>query len=153
VDYYNLLNTWLKESNLPVSDDPGQESQHIKDLRTTIQEMLKEDTPLMQRRALGPAIVKDMVSYIGQRFGDDRREEELLPLLGEAFLLYAMPQLDGLDHDAILEVYRHLNELFDKVETKDKILARIRAFYLHIRLKDWETALAVHSGESESASG
>jgi len=100
-------------------------------------EALTGKNPLMERRTLGPAIVQDMLDYIGNRYSSAADKEHLLPLLGEAFLLYAVPQLDALDYEGILDVYQHVKALFAAAPAEQRlILHRIEVLYPHIT--DWE---------------
>ena len=104
-----------------------------------------QKTPLMKRRALGPAIIKDMIEYIDNRYKSSEVSATstlvALQLLGEAFLLYVVPQLDGLDHDGILKIYHYLDkDVFGELASEDKhyILTRIRALYPHIQPQEWQ---------------
>ncbi|HEY4720400.1 MAG TPA: hypothetical protein VII92_01035, partial [Anaerolineae bacterium] len=99
---------------------------------------------LMQRRAIGPAIVKDMIRYIGDRH---RRAPgaHVQCLLGEAILLYVAPQLDGLDRADIVEIYRYFLKGFFTAEplpqsvafAQGHVLERIKSLYPHIRSDEW----------------
>lgn len=131
--YRGLIRKWHTENGLP------QNVKRNQTLASVIFDLLKEDTPLMTRRALGPAISKDMIEYIGDRHAQDP-PKDLIDLLAESFLLYAVPQLDGLDHDGIIEIYQHLKGFFEERPERDDILERIRALYPHIHLSEWDKA-------------
>jgi hypothetical protein len=104
-----------------------------------------DKNPLMSRRAVGPAIVRDMIAYIGNRCQDyqletagvagaEQVDQKLCGYLGEAFAVYIVPQLDGLDYPGIKEIYQHLEGyIFLKNSYKDQILSRIRMLYPHIQ--------------------
>ena len=149
--------------------------------QTTRQQSTPDQNPIMIRRTIGPAIIRDMLSYIGQRYmdnlsrppqsisppiapeeGDDSEDqmtevegieaesgenpvqaaakiqaERLAGFFGEAFTVYIVPQLDGLDYEGIREIYWHINDvLFANNPLKGDILNRIRVLYPHIR--NWE---------------
>lgn len=89
---------------------------------------------LMERRALGPAIVKDMIRYIDVR---QRGNASELRYLLEAFCLYVVPQLDGLEQGVIIKVYKQLSQLFDGAERQQReiLLKRVRELYPYI---DWD---------------
>ncbi len=97
---------------------------------TLLTDLNLTSNPLMSSRAIGPAIVKDMVEYIGDRYqpGDD-----IIECLGEAFLLYLSPQLDGIAQDGILDIHRFISSLFKDTSISSSILSRIELFYPHIR--------------------
>lgn len=98
----------------------------LKDLELTI-------NPLMSCRAIGPAIIKDMVDYIGDRYQPDQPGEDIINCLGEAFLLYLSPQLDGIGQDEILNIHYFVAALFKEKDICSSILNRIELFYPHIR--------------------
>jgi hypothetical protein len=99
--------------------------------------LVATDGELMRRRALGPAILRDITKYIGDRRIDDD-EADLCALLCEAFLLYAAPQLDGIERSGIFGVYRYLHDVFATQELIwGALAARIRSLYPHITDKEW----------------
>ena len=106
--------------------------------------LVDEETILMRRRALGPAILKDMIAYVRDRFAQEKQVATLPDIWGEAFIMYALPQLDGLDHDSILAIYRHLHELTATLSPimHQTLLKRLAALYPHIQRKEWEQAIA-----------
>ena len=99
------------------------------------------ESKLMQYRPLGPAIAKDMIEYISDRSTwGEISDENLIQHLGESFLLYACPQLDGLERTAVLDVYKELEQILgDSGPAASDILARVRAIYPHI--SEWPTKL------------
>jgi len=117
---------WLQESNL----DKDLEIVYLYSL--LLRRFLRLDSPLMRCRGMGPAIIKDMLLYMG-----DRRQQtpgKLLELFAEAFRLYCIPQLDGLNQEAISEIYLYLkNTLFNdpriSEKTKQVILNRVQLLY------------------------
>jgi hypothetical protein len=115
--------------------------------------LLNDESMLMQRRAIGPAITRDMIRYMaqhlpqaGQHAGFDKDTE--LDVLREACLLYIVPQLDGLDQETIRQVYQDLTCLLWRKEGRDdaaslqdgapaEVMKRIRLLYLHIPDDRW----------------
>jgi MoxR-like ATPase/predicted RNA-binding protein with PUA-like domain/O-acetyl-ADP-ribose deacetylase (regulator of RNase III) len=160
--YHALVRRWFDRYGLPVQDDPADDSAGLQELTATLHALIQAGTPLMTRRALGPAIVKDMAEYIGDRYATDGRQDPmLLCYLGEAFQLYALPQLDGLDHEGILEVYAHVHHLFRGLARYDErpgmlplLLARIGLLYPHVQVDEWDRALrewkAKHPGTGDA---
>jgi MoxR-like ATPase len=131
--YQQLLQRWLQTHRL-LNDGDG-EAQALLDAFNAV---LAPTNMLMQRRALGPAIARDMVAYIGDRYQRDAAlavPVSRLALLGEAFLLYALPQLDGLDRDGIIEIYNEVKHLFEITDAMHPILVRLQSLYPHIHLE------------------
>ena len=129
----DLLEKWLQNLKSPDNQD------NLETLKTTLLKLLdmENSNPLMEQRTIGPAIIKDMISYIGDR-KNQSGDTSLLDLCGEAFLLYVVPQLDGLDREAIQKIYEFVAELFGYItsKTRDNILKRICLLYPHI--KKWQ---------------
>lgn len=96
---------------------------------------LLEATTLRQRRALGPAIVKDLVQHLGR--GGAAAGRELEERLAIAFTLYAVPQLDALDQEAIGAIYGELRPIFGEGPMAGRLLARLKQLYPHIREDEW----------------
>lgn len=121
-----------------------------------------QPNPLMARRALGPAIVKDLAEYLALSLAAANPPADLT-LLAEGLLLYVAPQLDGLDQEGIQAVYAFLVRLLrpdsaarPAIETGDlplpaadvapvrrdeggrALLARIRQLYPHLPIGHWE---------------
>ena len=97
----------------------------------------------MQRRALGPAIAQDMIAYIGNRYRGQKDVSKLLSYLSEAFLLFAVPQLDGLDRNSINRINQEVKQIFAGEDEESGQLAnpvekRIRALYPHMTEEDWK---------------
>jgi MoxR-like ATPase len=125
--YAELCSQWLADDgHITDVNDPGETKRT--NLLKTLGKLLDRESDLMKRRAIGPAIVRDMIGYIGERYTSD---EDAVTLLAEAFLLYAAPQLDGLDPTAIQAIYKALqsDELFGKAAEKKGILKRIADLY------------------------
>ena len=128
--YHALLERWMNEVGLPADGlrDP---------LRDALQKLIAAETELMRRRALGPAILRDIIRHIGDRRDHDN-QADLCDLLCEAFLLHAAPQLDGIERSGIFGINRHLQDLFAKQEMMLKaLIARLRSLYPHITEKEW----------------
>ena len=125
--YQNLVRQWLSKS-FPVNDELGESLNHRF-------EALLNDNALMRRRALGPAIVQDMAQYIcGRTPAVDASEHELM---GEALLLYVIPQLDGLDQQAIKAIYNYIKDFLEYRQSENRmivnaVLHRIRLLYPHL---------------------
>jgi hypothetical protein len=127
--YKPLRDGWI-DDQIPASAD----RQSLKD---GMDRLLERDTALMRRRALGPAIIKDMLEYMGDRCGDNADETALLNLLTEAFMLYAAPQLDGLDRDGICRIHTRVSEIFGQAAEDLGLLGRIKDLYPYIPDEDW----------------
>ena len=134
--YQPLRDDWIKEHD---GLKPVGATDDVEELTQKLNELLAQDTHLMRRRALGPAIAQDMIAYVGDRYPRrDPAEETMLDVLAEAFLLYAVPQLDGLDRAGIIKIYQELEERFGDAAKATGILARIKALYPYIPDEDWE---------------
>jgi hypothetical protein len=113
--------------------------------------LLARDSILMRRRAIGPAITRDMIRYMARRL---RSRGAAIPgaadgdlvALREAFLLYVVPQLDGLDKLTIHLIYADIARLlWEKGEEVGlppggepvEVLKRIRLLYLHVPDAQW----------------
>jgi hypothetical protein len=90
-----------------------------------------------------------MIAYIGNRHGDREAGETMKALVAEAFLLYAVPQLDGLDSDAIGEIYTALSEQFGDVDEEIGILPRIQALYPFLPPGHWKVHESAQPAEQE----
>jgi hypothetical protein len=125
-----LIRDWLKREQLDALN-----------LEEPLSRLIARDTVLMQRRALGPAIIRDMLFFIKDRQGQ-ANGASALSLLGEAFLLYAVPQFDGLDRADILSIHDELQKFFSAAEPRvlRGILNRIRLLYPHIPSAEWDKA-------------
>jgi hypothetical protein len=143
VAFYELVEKWFVENGLIEEGDKVPGATLLADLdtmlplRATFRELLdqrQKEGHLMRIRAIGPAVIKDMIEYMGGRVLDggaaDPRE-----YLAEAFLLYGVPQIDGLAQKNVEAVYKHLGRLFADVAQRATILQRIEALYPHIQ--DW----------------
>lgn len=96
------------------------------ELVNLLAELVTPNSHLMLHRALGPAIVEDMINYVGERH---QAGAAMGDLLADAFLLFAAPQLDGLDAGAIEDIYAELDGRFGGAGKRARILARIAALY------------------------
>jgi tetratricopeptide (TPR) repeat protein/MoxR-like ATPase len=145
--FFYLVDKWLDEQKVPVVRAEGDKacagwgvcSDIQKHFRRLLHLKREENTDLtgenalMHQRMLGPAIVKDMIEYIGDRHRVEQDEARLHDILGEALLLYVIPQLDGLDYQGIHTVYDCVKDLFEgATDMQEPILARLRLLYPHI---------------------
>lgn len=145
--YRNLLAGWLGANTpMPIAEESATFAMILSwiNLSWMFDRLVDEETILMRRRALGPAILKDMIAYVRDRFAQEKQVATLPDIWGEAFIMYALPQLDGLDHDSILAIYRHLHELTATLSPimRQILLKRLAALYPHIQRKEWEQAIA-----------
>lgn len=135
--FAELIHDWLQREQLAALD-----------LEAKLIDLINRNTALMKRRALGPAIIRDMLLFVKDRQGQ-ANGASALSLLGEAILLYAVPQLDGLDREDILDIYKYLNGFLTS-QPEDKTLAKVRGsvldrielLYPHIRPDEWKKARA-----------
>ncbi len=116
---------------------------------------LPSENPLMRHRAIGPAIARDMLAYIAQRLEDSAPPAALPPApaganpapdprlallpacFAEACGIYIVPQLDGLEHQAIKNIYTHIaGYILSGNPLQAAILKRIEQLYPHIH--DWK---------------
>jgi hypothetical protein len=153
--YDALLERWSNQFGLPLDAGAGAGTDAAATVRQTVTRLLRRDGAVMSRRAIGPAIVRDMLAYAGDRYAQVSAQpgaaEALLPdLICEAFLLFVVPQLDGLDREGILTVYRYANRLFGGASGLTSVLARIRLLYPHVALDDWESHGAEQPGAAAS---
>ena len=140
--YRNLLAGWLgAKAEQPVSEDAAA---LVISLGWLFDRLIDEETILMRRRALGPAILRDMIAYVRDRFAQEKQVITLPDIWGEAFIMYALPQLDGLDHDSILAIYAHLYQLTGSLSPamRQTLLKRLATLYPHIQRAEWERAIA-----------
>ena len=128
--FLGLCDKWIQACPLKDATEAN-----VLTLKEKLGTLLNEETHLMRLRALGPAIVKDMICYVGDRYKHNVGNP-LLDLLGEAFLLYAVPQLDGLDHKDIQGICIELKLLFAESAAWQNIMARIQSLYPHVPLKE-----------------
>lgn len=129
--YHKLLERWMKEFGLPELEETRAP------LRVALQKLIARDGELMRRRALGPAILRDIIRHIGDRRDHDD-QADLRELLCEAFLLHAAPQLDGIERAGIFGIKRYLQELFvEQKITWGAVSARIHSLYPHITESEW----------------
>ncbi|MCA9968599.1 MAG: AAA family ATPase, partial [Anaerolineales bacterium] len=74
------------------------------------QQLFAADGELMRHRPLGPAIARDMIRYVAQRRAHTGAATPAH--VAEAFLLYAIPQFDGLEEQKIVTVFDALGTIF-----------------------------------------
>ena len=137
-DYAGLVYGWLKGKEVEVKDpeEIGLYSEELPPLQKVMRKLLDADNHLMKRRALGPAIVRDLLHYVGDRKPFEGENMSPLTALAEALAQFVVPQLDGLDPVGIRLVYHLIPSLFEGlpevVDTSD-IQERIRQLYPHIQ--------------------
>ena len=81
-------------------------------------EILRELLPLRQLNNLGPAIYLDAKKYVQRRMRDDIEPSRLLY---EVFYAYFLPQFEGIDEYAAVELYNEVSPRMDhpeQIETK-----------------------------------
>ncbi len=124
------------------------------DLIQRFNTLLDQRLPIMRYRELGPAIAEDMIAYIGDRAAQQQQAPQLPELLAEAFLLYAVPQMDGLSREVVTALYCQLKgNSFAGLATGAKVLERIEALYPHIPADDWESAFEQWRQRNKPAAG
>jgi MoxR-like ATPase len=115
---------------------PGPTAERIRDeLTAAVRELLSLPT-LMSRRALGPAIIMDMVRHVAHCAALSA-DEPLIEHVAEAFTLYAVAQLDALEQETIGTIYGELQGLYGGADNGKALLGRIRELYPHIRGDEW----------------
>lgn len=135
--YRSLREGWVKEGVEGLSSELREDQE--KALHDAMDRLFDRGSVLMRRRELGPAIARDIICHVFEGAAQDPNSD-LLELLAEAFQLYALPQLDGLDRSSVLAIYRDLGEkIFVGLVGRDKVLKRLRDLYPHVAPQDWET--------------
>jgi len=155
--YATLVERWWKE--FVTDPHPAAVAASLpEDIRPLLQFILWQKTyptmpapvnsnPLMKRRAIGPAIVRDMIRYVGDRYNDFEPKDQapMQAFLAEAFALYVTPQLDGLDFNGVRNIVWHFEQrLFaDLLNGNDEqklacnlILNKVKMLYPHIQSWD-----------------
>ena len=128
--FRQLVALWLEDAGgaLPAALRPP--------LAAALDRLLAPDMPLMRRRPLGPAVVRDMIAYVVERARMSADTGEAL--LGEAFLVHGAAQLEGLGRDDLLAIHRHLTTATFPGTTAARLLdARLRALHPEISSDDW----------------
>jgi MoxR-like ATPase len=96
VPYGELRDRWVHDC---VASPHRLDAENLAGLQERLEKLLAASGVLMGLREIGPAITKDLIAYVGERFvKDGPGATELTALLAEAVALYLVPQLDGLDH-------------------------------------------------------
>lgn len=143
-DFTNLRARWIKRERdrlrKPFANDDDFTAA-CDDLVQRFNTLLDQNSPIMRYRELGPAIAEDMIVYIGDRAAQHQQPPLLPELLAEAFLLYAVPQMDGLSREIVTELYCQLKgSTFTGLDVGVKVLDRIEALYPHVPAIDWKIA-------------
>lgn len=89
-----------------------------------------QNNHLMSNRSIGPAIVEDLVTYAFQR-AKYEAEPSAKSILVEAVGLFIIPQLDGLNYDAVKKIYEFFDLFFADIEWTP-IREQIRCLYPHV---------------------
>ena len=76
-------------------------------------DIVRELLPLRRFRDLGPAVYLDAAKFAVRRQEDDPSRSRLLY---EIFYAYFLPQFEGIDDEAAVELYQMVAELFDPEE-------------------------------------
>jgi MoxR-like ATPase len=145
--YKALIRKWLKDTRLEPPVGQTEPTGRAAFMAALIA-LLDEKSQLMRRRAIGPAIVKDMMRYMQNRLaaGDENDSAIALGYLAEAFQLYAAPQLDSLDEAGILAIYKEISAAFKPLSDSsggehdtlhELTLQRIRQMYPHMPDEAW----------------
>jgi MoxR-like ATPase/transposase-like protein len=87
------------------------------DLREALNGLIDNKTALTRYRPLGPAMIKDICSYVQLR-----NDKDIEKALAEAFCLFHLPQFDGLFEEHLEEICPELKSQF--TSTWDGILRR-----------------------------
>lgn len=130
--YQALRDGWIDQQatrEQAAHDTPAGAAGAWAELKALLTTLLNRQSVLMQKRALGPAILRDLIQYIGDRFPNRAPGETMTDIAAEALLLYAAPQLDGLDHQSIESIYSELATLLKAAAKTSGLLGRIMAFY------------------------
>jgi len=138
--YGKLLDYFVQRNELKSDSLPGQPSaeQHLRQLITDPE----AENPLMLNRAIGPAILHDILDYLRSRTYRGR-ESFNHTHLAEALNLYILPQLDGLEQDNILAVFSQLRKLFADHAAEPDVQAmfeRIKELFPFVPKKSWDKA-------------
>jgi MoxR-like ATPase len=156
-EYRRLADQWLDDFKLPKDNPKRPDSPDPDRLIDWLYSLIRRETTLMKRRAVGPAILQDMLRYMGNRLKADGRQAsdylekpdqtDLLQYLAEAFQLYISPQLDGLDRPSIKSIYRETCDRFKLLldsgnegykELYLQTLRRIEQLYPHFASQEWD---------------
>lgn len=130
--YQLLRDGWIDQQaalGQAAHDTPASAAAAWAELKSLLTTLLNRQSVLMQKRALGPAILRDLINYIGNRFPHRAAGETMTDIAAEALLLYAAPQLDGLDYQSIESIYSELATLLKEAAKSSGLLGRIAAFY------------------------
>jgi MoxR-like ATPase len=88
-----------------------------------------EPNALTKVRELGPALAQDVIDYTKKRGPN---------CFSEAFALFIVPQLDGLEEKAIREIYTEISKMFAGDLYLEAVQGRIRELYPYISCSEWE---------------
>ncbi|HWN67335.1 MAG TPA: hypothetical protein VNM90_06820, partial [Haliangium sp.] len=128
--FHQLVERWLADAGNGLPAAVGHR------LTEALERLLSPDMPLMRRRPLGPAVVRDMIAYVVERarMAADAGDA----LLGEAFLVHGAAQLEGLGRDDLLAIHRHLTTaVFPGTAAARLLDARMRALHPEIPSGAW----------------
>ena len=129
--YRQLLEYWLHPLAL--------EDEHEQQTLLVLNRLIDEKSPLMRYRPIGPALIREMIRYLGARLMQESINSRIEKILPEALSLHIVPQLIGLDPQAIFEIYTQVSAILElsPQQSLANLQSRIRALYPHIRPESW----------------
>ncbi|MEZ4542244.1 MAG: AAA family ATPase [Chloroflexota bacterium] len=138
--YADLCKQWWRQELAAVHQVAGDETSPFNRMVEQLAALLASQI-LMRHRALGPAIIRDIVRYVGNRArtsNDGFPENAFI----EALMLFVTPQLDGLDSLHIRQIHAELGTLCKAgagaPELRTRLLERIELLYPHIDGSLWQ---------------
>lgn len=133
--YRTLIDHWL-------GNNASLDNERMAFQAAALARLLAPHKPLMRRRPIGPALIRDMIDYIKERVRAGSSDDS--GLLAEAFVLHAASLLEGLHPTDILAIYRYLSAAFAGTEGVRLLDARVRALYPGIPADAWDSAEQEH---------
>ncbi len=131
--FKGLISLFLRQAGLP----NGEEDAIANVLR---EDLFNHGQTIMRHRPLGPAIARDITRYMAYR--QEQEAAATLAHVAEAFLLYAVPQFDGLEERKIVEVTKALHKIF--ADRSEAIQHRLQELFPQYALPEFvaeETAV------------
>lgn len=136
-NYQNLITQWLLDGHprnlVALPDDATRGALNDKLLALVARDAPDACVTLQTHRALGPAILADVLRYVNQRIASGGWEVAF----GEGVALYVVPQLDGLAPEDVEKIEGELAKLITKPESHGRSLvcAKLRALYPHVAFR------------------
>ncbi|MCB8923697.1 MAG: AAA family ATPase [Ardenticatenaceae bacterium] len=116
-----LISLFLRQVDL-ADDDENAIAQALRD------KLFHHQSKVMHHRPLGPAIARDMIRYMARRC--EQTGAATPDHVAEAFLLYAVPQFDGLEEHKIVDVVNELKDIFTPAaKTTQAIFHRLEELF------------------------